>query len=144
MLTDTLSGQVATQFGTDEPEEECEHFFPPVPKSWCDKCSGSSQPKKKQHIEDERDIIAPPQRPRMGMWKWDPYRQSVTSIPSDRDCVHITSSFSVEQFEQLLEHLPNLVLVEIVPSRACFIERYITYFSRYRVGIVARRRYKQR
>lgn len=143
-MTDILSSQATIQLDTEDPEE-CEHFFPPVPKSWCDKCSGSGDgKKKKQHIKKERDIILAPKRPCKGIWKWDPYREAVTTIPRDRDCVHITSSFSVEHFEQLIEHLPDLVLVEIVPSRADFIERYVPYFSRYRVGIVARRRYKQR
>lgn len=143
-MTDTLSGQAVIQVDSDEPEEECEHFFPPVPKSWCDKCSGSGGNKKKQHIEEERNIIDPPRQPCKGIWKWDPYREPVTTIPKDRDCVHITTSFSVRQLEDLIDHLPDLVLVEIVPSRAGFIERYIPYFCRYRIGIVARRRYKQR
>lgn len=126
-------------------EEICEdHFFAPVPKAACTQCMGHASPKRadtKYHLE--RVIIEPRHQPTTPVWMWTPQLQKLNSIPAESDFVHITGSFSAEQFDLMCERLPRLVLVEVVPSSARFVERNLSWFSAYHVGISAVRRYRQ-
>ena len=126
-------------------DELCEiHFLDPVPKYTCSICTRSSKSVNNK-LEPER-VIIPISRanyPKKIMFFWYPFNDSVTSIPQDCDAVHIVGSFSTSHFDQLCEHLSELVLVEIVPSVAHLVEDNLVWFSQFHVGIVARRRYRQ-
>jgi hypothetical protein len=118
------------------------HFHIDVPKQTCSICTRGPA-KKPSLLRDERVIIATDRVPSRHMHMWTPSKQSLETVPRNRDFVHITTSFSAEQFDLLTERLPQLVLVEVVPSSAKFVEEHIAWFSQYRVGITARRRYRQ-
>ncbi len=126
-----------------ESEEMCEtHFFEPVLKRTCSICMGRSRGK--YSLGEERIIIPTERSPKKQMYMWTPTEQSLDRIPPDRDFVHISTSFSCRMFDELTEHLPQLVLVEVVPSCAHIVEANLLWFSSFHIGISSCRRYRQR
>lgn len=125
-----------------ETDEMCEtHFMDPVPKQTCSICMRSKRIS--NTLAPERVIVPANRLPQKQMYMWDPYQCPLNSIPVDRDFVHITRTFSSAQFDLLTEHLPELVLVEIIPSFAWMVEANLIWYSSFHVGITARRRYRQ-
>lgn len=124
-------------------EEMCEiHFFDPVPMYTCSICLESSK-RAPVRLEDERALISPDRQPKTTTpHMWNPYVQPVSTVPLKTDFVHITSAFSMSHFHDLAMRLPELALVEIVPSYIHLVESNLSWFSTYHIGIVAIRRYR--
>lgn len=125
-------------------EEMCEiHFLDPVPMSTCSICLKSSK-RAPVRLEEERVLISPHKKPQKATpHMWNPYLQSVCFVPLKTEFVHITGAFSMSHFHELTMRLPELVLVEIVPSYIHLVEANLSWFSTYHIGIIAVRRYNQ-
>ncbi len=120
-------------------EEVCEiHFLDTVPKSTCAICSKKSAKKSRVRIAGIAKTIVPSiVRPKKPVFMWDPQRLNVRDIPIDRDIVHITRTFSMDEFRQLAVTLPGLVIVEVIPSSIPLVEANIEWFTQFNVGITA-------
>ena len=121
-------------------EEVCEiHFLDPVPKSTCAICSRESAKKSRARTAGgiAKIIVPSSARPKKPVFMWDPQRLNVRNIPVDRDIVHITRTFSMEEFRQLAVTLPGLIIVEVIPSSIPLVEANIEWFTRFNVGITA-------
>lgn len=95
-------------------ESECIHEMSPL---WCATCLGQSpRTNRPAEIRPERVILEVNDPPDGSRYDWNPIYADVTSVPKDVGWIHICGWTSQQSIEDLLDHCPNLRLIEVPPS----------------------------
>lgn len=138
-----MAGVVTLQQEDTEEEDECIHL---MSRRWCSVCKNGPTVKKTYTTSAEvRVLVEGRFIPSCDPWIWSPInsRESICSIPANCRFVHISGTFSAVQVRQLIEHLENLVAIEITPSVAHIVEKNIQWYKLLGIRIVVRCRYRQ-